>query len=269
MPKKTALCIGINNYPGTSNDLNGCVNDVEDWSKELKSRGYAVTTLIDSKATKANIIKSIKKIITDARPNDSVVIQYSGHGSFVPDENGDEENGADECICPHDIVKNGRANFITDDELYDLYALIDKEARLLLIFDSCHSGTVAKAGLILMQETNAPKQRFLAPSEFLAPRELAKFGTTRIKKTATSSKPFVGLLLAGCQDHQVSFDAFFNNRANGAFSFVALQTLKKLGKNKTFEDWFKLIRKQLPSQDFSQIPNLDGSKTFKKWKVFE
>ena len=28
---KKAVCIGINNYPGTSNDLQGCVNDANDW----------------------------------------------------------------------------------------------------------------------------------------------------------------------------------------------------------------------------------------------
>ena len=27
-----ALCIGINNYPGTHMDLQGCVNDAEDWA---------------------------------------------------------------------------------------------------------------------------------------------------------------------------------------------------------------------------------------------
>ena len=26
-----ALCVGINNYPGTNMDLAGCVNDANDW----------------------------------------------------------------------------------------------------------------------------------------------------------------------------------------------------------------------------------------------
>ena len=30
-----ALCIGINNYPGTNMDLAGCVNDANDWADEL------------------------------------------------------------------------------------------------------------------------------------------------------------------------------------------------------------------------------------------
>ena len=29
---KKALCVGINNYPGTQNDLNGCVNDANAWA---------------------------------------------------------------------------------------------------------------------------------------------------------------------------------------------------------------------------------------------
>ena len=29
---KKALCIGINDYPGTGMDLRGCVNDADDWA---------------------------------------------------------------------------------------------------------------------------------------------------------------------------------------------------------------------------------------------
>ena len=46
---KTALCIGINNYPGTHMDLQGCINDAQDWAAELATRGFTVTQLIDSK----------------------------------------------------------------------------------------------------------------------------------------------------------------------------------------------------------------------------
>jgi len=32
---KRALCIGINDYPGTDFDLSGCVNDAHDWAQAL------------------------------------------------------------------------------------------------------------------------------------------------------------------------------------------------------------------------------------------
>jgi len=35
---KKALCIGINDYPGTQNDLSGCVNDANDWAAEWGTR---------------------------------------------------------------------------------------------------------------------------------------------------------------------------------------------------------------------------------------
>ncbi|MDP2198878.1 MAG: caspase family protein, partial [Sulfurimicrobium sp.] len=50
---KNALCIGINDYPGTQNDLSGCVNDANDWAEEMNSRGFTVTQLLDSQAKRA------------------------------------------------------------------------------------------------------------------------------------------------------------------------------------------------------------------------
>ncbi|MFN7677703.1 MAG: caspase family protein, partial [Cyanobacteriota bacterium] len=49
---KSALCIGINNYPGTDCDLRGCVNDANDWAATLAARGFTVKTLLDNQATK-------------------------------------------------------------------------------------------------------------------------------------------------------------------------------------------------------------------------
>ena len=37
---KRALCIGINDYPGTGSDLSGCVNDAKDWAGMLTGRGF-------------------------------------------------------------------------------------------------------------------------------------------------------------------------------------------------------------------------------------
>ncbi len=35
---KNALCIGINDYPGTGSDLAGCVNDANDWAAALAAK---------------------------------------------------------------------------------------------------------------------------------------------------------------------------------------------------------------------------------------
>ena len=81
------------------------------------------------------------------------------------------------------------------------------------------------------------------------------------------AKPDRTLLLAGCQDYQFSYDADFNGRPNGAFTFFALQALSKLKATATYVDWFKAISKALPSQSHPQSPNLLGAATQKKWKI--
>src|SRR4030042_3457117 len=112
--ERRALCIGINDYPGTGSDLAGCVNDAKDWAAALRRHGFTVTKILDKQATGASIRNGIKALVTQAKRGDLVVIQYSGHGSFVPDEDGDEPDGTDGCLCPYDIRPNAP---ITDDEV--------------------------------------------------------------------------------------------------------------------------------------------------------
>lgn len=268
---KFGLCIGINDYPGTGSDLAGCVNDANDWASALKGRGFTVETLFDRKATGKGIRASIKTVLGKAKSGDSVVIQYSGHGSFVPDKDGDEPDGTDECICPYDISTKGP---ITDDELFDLYSARAQGVRLLVISDSCHSGTVAKFAPI----TTPPsfeggsalrrKVRFLPPAAYLSKEQVAGLGQQRARRASSPPGRYAALLMAGCQDSEYSYDAYFQGRPNGAFTFVALRELKKLKPKATYRDWFNAIRKALPSQQYPQSPNLYGSSSMKIWKVF-
>ena len=39
-----ALCVGINDYPGTNMDLAGCVNDAKDWQAAPRTREATVST---------------------------------------------------------------------------------------------------------------------------------------------------------------------------------------------------------------------------------
>ena len=100
---KNALCIGINDYPGTHMDLKGCVNDAEDWKKTLAGYGYSVSTLHNEQATKAAMIEAMSELINQARQGDKLIITYSGHGTYQPDTDGDESDNLDEALCPFDI----------------------------------------------------------------------------------------------------------------------------------------------------------------------
>lgn len=266
-----ALCIGINDYPGTNSDLAGCVNDANDWAAALVARKFHVDQLLDSAATGVAIRSEIAATVDRAMEGDIVVIQFSGHGSFVPDEDGDEPDGTDECLCPHDIQKNGP---ITDDELFELYSRRKPGVQFVMISDSCHSGTVAKFAPITTPGTTRaahPPQRlvrFLPPQTFLDKKDYASLGAKRAIQKSSPPGRYAALLMSGCQDTEYSYDAWFQGRPNGAFTFVALRELKALPKSATYKDWHDRVRKVLPSQQYPQSPNLYGSSVMKHWKVF-
>jgi metacaspase-1 len=75
---KKALCIGINDYPGTESDLSGCLNDAHDWAGILEARQFEVRKLLDAQATKAAMKRAIGDLIAGAAPDDTLVITYSG-----------------------------------------------------------------------------------------------------------------------------------------------------------------------------------------------
>jgi hypothetical protein len=143
-----------------------------------------------------------------------------------------------------------------------------------MISDSCHSGTVARFAAITTPPTitgmKAPqrKVRFLPPSVFLSKKDAAKLGIRRAMRASSPPGRYASLLMAGCQDTEYSYDAYFKGRPNGAFTFVALRALEAISRKATYGDWFKALRKVLPSQQYAQSPNLYGSTSMKKWKVF-
>src|SRR3712207_6113336 len=156
---KRALCVGINDYPGTNSDLSGCVNDANDWAQELQSRGYEVTTLLDREATRRALADALTSLVSTARAGDSLVFTFSGHGSWLPDDSGDEPDSRDEMLCPHDVSDE---QYLMDDDLAAIFEQKPKNVNLYFISDSCHSGSVAKFAADPLASVNRmPKIRLL------------------------------------------------------------------------------------------------------------
>lgn len=257
-----ALCIGINDYPGTDSDLAGCVNDALDWAATLKARGFAVNTLLDAKATKAAMVAAIKGLIGGAGKGDSLVITYSGHGTWVPDASGDEVDGRDEALCPHDI---GSGQVLLDDEIHELFRLRPAGVRIVLISDSCHSGSVTRGDESDL-DAGLPRARFLAPAVWMKALPAGLAGRPPVLRNGLT-RAGGDLLLAGCTDTEYSWDTSFNGRPNGAFTFYAQKTLRSLPGDASYEDWHAAIRNYLPSTRLPQNPQILGSRSARKFKV--
>lgn len=261
---KKALCIGINDYPGTQSDLSGCVNDAHDWENVLDARGFSVTMLLDDQATKTNMVSAIREQISGSQSGDSIVITYSGHGTFVPDTSGDEPDGRDEGLCPFDI---GQGQVLLDDEIHALFGQRAEGVKVVLISDSCHSGSVIRWAPPVA-DSHAPRPRFLPPSVWLPQDQLPHSGSGEVMRSTTrgmKAPAWLGalslaggdLLMAGCQDHEYSYDANFGGRPNGAFTYYAL---KSLSTDATYAEWYRAIRDYLPGASYPQTPQIFGSK---------
>ncbi|MFA5083402.1 MAG: caspase family protein [Hydrogenophilaceae bacterium] len=264
MATKKALCIGINDYPGTSNDLSGCVNDAADWAGELDARGFSVSQLIDGQAKRAAMLKAIGGMIDEAAKGDSLIITYSGHGTWVPDSSGDEPDGRDEGLCPYDIASKGP---LLDD---DIHALLTRRAagvRIVLISDSCHSGSVTR-GQEVDLDPGMPKVRFMPPQDWMTVDQLPAASLRALAPRGGFTRSGGDLLLAGCLDTEYSWDTSFHGRPNGAFTFYALKALRD-AKPATYEAWFNAIRAYLPSARLPQSPQIFGTRTARRFKVFK
>lgn len=137
---RRALCVGIDAYPAP-NTLQGCVNDTLLWKKALEAEKFTVQVLPQRDATHANIVSSLRGLITTAKRGDVLVFQYSGHGTQVPDTDGDEDDGMDEALVPIDFDSGA---FLIDDDLRAIFDLLPEGVNLTVFIDCCHSGTITR-----------------------------------------------------------------------------------------------------------------------------
>lgn len=75
------VAVGIADYPGKANDLKRCADDARlIASLYQKNDSLSGIMLLDSDATKSNILNSIRQVFAEAGVDDIVVFFYSGHG---------------------------------------------------------------------------------------------------------------------------------------------------------------------------------------------
>jgi len=142
MPYAISLHIGLNkidpNHYGSEYPLAGCINDAKDMLAIAKQKKYDKTDLlINEEGHSENVFRSIQAAAKKLKKNDMFFITYSGHGSFLPDNNKDETDGYDETWCLYDRM-------VLDDELAILWSKFKTGVKIFMISDSCHSGSVSR-----------------------------------------------------------------------------------------------------------------------------
>lgn len=136
-----ALLVAVAAYPKVSPLPPAVINDAREVTAVLTSPAHCgydpknVTTLLDSKATLEAIRRELGALASRAKPDDTVMIFFSGHGARLGDPN-DPESALIPVDCdPGDVS----ATVLLETEFSSLLADI-KAQRLVVFIDACHSG---------------------------------------------------------------------------------------------------------------------------------
>jgi metacaspase-1 len=264
---KGALITGINNYPNPENHLSGCLDDVQDWSDILKNTfGFSTQCLLtDGNCTPANVKAALSQMISQSKPGDVLVWTYSGHGTQVPDYNGDELDGYDEAMYLY-----GTGGFssctLLDDDIRAITAKLPQGVQLAVVADCCHSGSITR--LILEGgEIQDRKPRFVPYHDDAVSLKMQDVPLKRSIVAKPTEEDMGEVLLSACKDQEVSYDTSFDGRASGAFTYFAIQTIKS-NPGATYAEFETSLGKYLPSQDYPMSPQLEGKAVNKARRLF-
>ena len=220
-PRGISLHIGVNlvdtdHYGGWDGPLSSCENDADTMQEIARGQGFETRQLKTAQATREAVSQAIRDAAKELVDGDFFLLSYSGHGNRIPDIDGDEADGKDDTWCLYD-------GQLLDDEIRVLFAGFQKGVRVLLLSDSCHSGTMLRAVL----QAPGPKKP-VVKDDFIYSRLMPRKASvdvsrknrsfyTDIQRRLPSPKPrlnAVARLLSGCQEHQQSF----GNKETGRFT---------------------------------------------------
>jgi hypothetical protein len=245
LTNKHAVITSIN-YPNTSAELYGCVNDgihmIQFIKGKLRYPSQNIRFLNDksstpeqNRPTKQNIIdalnQAVDKVNKTTEPTE-IWIGYSGHGTQIRDQDGDEVSDIhDEVIVPSDYKQSG---FIADDILFNILNRIDNvKCKVMAIFDCCNSGTMLD---LKHKYINGSKHRIENKNDHL------------------KCKVY---MISGCKDFQTSSDYFDHesNKYGGALTNAFLREVRPRNGIR-FIPLINRIRRNLKKNRFTQVPQL-------------
>jgi metacaspase-1 len=249
MAKGMSLHIGLNRvdpdqYEGWDGELTACEADAQDMKALAKAQGFGTSAMLLTKgATAEAVMAGISHAAKTLKSGDMFFLTYSGHGGQVKDTNGDDEDGWDETWVCHDRQ-------LVDDELYALWGQFKPGVRVLVLSDSCHSGTVVRAMPPFL--TGGPRIRLMPRSVVLKVQKAHAALYKKIQskvKSAEDVKIGAGVLLvSGCQDNQTSLDGDRNGLFTG--------TLRSVWRNGKFKGNYRNLRDTIVAKmPNTQTPN--------------
>lgn len=235
--RKLALLVGINNYQSFDN-LKGAITDIH-LQKELLVNRFGfnpndILTVSDEsqiKPTRENILQAFEEhLIKQAKPGDTVVYHFSGHGSQVFEQDSPFEDNLRSTFVPNNrsISLTGNQKQVSDITSKTLFLLMSsiKTENLTVVLDSCYSGG-GKRGNLNIRSTEGGKryisndleieyQQKLLSNLGISEEELKQRRKTNIAK---------GIVIASARKDQIAAEKSVDDFAAGVFTYLMTQYL--------------------------------------------
>lgn len=210
-----AIVVGADRYAELPN-LGGAAADASDLSDALRRAGATVTTLLDQDLTRQRLIEAWGQAVRDAEPGAIFLLAFAGHGIQIPDADGDETDGFDEAfVLPGFRPTIGDdANLISDDEIDQIVREVAPHL-VILVADTCHSGTLTRA---VDERADFRAARFVPTSLY---RGLA-YGPAAAATAAGAGAepPDNSVLFAAVPEALMVQETLIEGRARGALSWA-------------------------------------------------
>lgn len=262
-----ALLVGINDYLGGVTSLHGCVNDVKCMAEFLNLRAQGGEFRLEKplmltsgdrdnanevKPTRQAVIDGFRTYLCQAGPDDVALFYYSGHGSQekAPAQFWHlEPDHLDETIVCYDSRTDGSWD-LADKELAVLIAETAKQgAHVLVILDSCHSGSGTRApegtGIRL-----APRDARDRPLDTFIPGVAARAAASApVDPAKPSPDAFTGewftlphgkhVVISACRAEESAREKLMGDGyTHGVLSYYLLDTVQQVGPNLSYRDVF-------------------------------
>jgi hypothetical protein len=274
-PRRHALLVGIDRYKNLAGhgQLRSCANDARLMASVLADAfGFQrddVSLLLDEEATRERILAGMRALRLRAQPGDAVVFYYSGHGSRAADCHGDEPDGWDETLVPHDSGRDPFPNLdIRDHEIYEwLLEMSEVTRNIAVVADTCYAGGATRGG---EEWTGAearekwiawdprPQTPPLQPSSRVAARR-----TTRSVFRDAGPSGLLPLderyvLLAACRADEHAKE--MKSQPQSVFTFFLCQELVRASAAATYRELIERVRFAVATEARGQTPQVEGAR---------
>jgi len=190
-----ALIIGNDNYAQFPK-LSTAVNDAKAVAKVLHDRyGFKTTTLVN--ATRFSLLASLQRMKKKLTPKDNLLVYYAGHGEL----SANKETGY---WIPVDAKKNNKRKWIPNSAITDILNAMPVK-RVLVIADSCYSGSLTRSSIARQEEDVSEKARLTwlrAMAKSKARLALTSGGLQPVADEGSSNHSvFANALISALQDN--------------------------------------------------------------------